>query len=297
MQRPRGGNGPVPQTEVPVADKKRHHDLAINKFLGTHLDRNHTLETLDNDRCYITGFFRNRTVENGNRPNGLRIVFIWDLMNPRFSQSIVDQYKDELTEADCTAGTRRKKFGCLRRLCEYVLARPYILGPDEPSIFELYGPLDQPITLYDYPRHVRDEPKPGLVLTLCQLLDLYRFMFDYTARHPEDREAARDVAMIVAAAELGARANELRTLDAFGENCSLLFGKKRVILIGKGFRGSGPIRREALLTPYAEAVLGRYILHVRKKFPNAETNPALFLSQYGFRISYSAMTSEFPTPR
>jgi len=63
---------------------------------------------------------------------------------------------------------------------------------------------------------VRDVKKQGRAFNRRQLRDLYRWLNHSSKTNPKDRIIARDVALIILAAETGLRANELVTLSAFG---------------------------------------------------------------------------------
>lgn len=211
-------------------------------------------------------------------------------MHPALGRKIISDYIEELLTVNIKSSTRRKLLGRLRQLLAHVLRHPFIPGQIIQSIQEKYGPIEQTITEYDYPKHVVEIPPIGRVLTEDQLYAFYGFLFEYLNQNPDDILAGRDAALIVLAAESDLRARELRMSDVAGPNRTLLYEECAIYTaFGKGFRGSGPIPRLTIFTPLAQSTLRIYTDKVRPRFPNADQNLALFLSINGVRISYKSM--------
>jgi site-specific recombinase XerD len=96
--------------------------------------------------------------------------------------------------------------------------------------------------------------------------------------------------MVVLGGETGMRSIEIRNLDAFGRHRDLFYEKGLIqTRYGKGTNGSGYRVRKIIFTELAQATMYPYEEVVRPRFPNALTNPSLFLSDLGLRISYAAM--------
>jgi len=90
--------------------------------------------------------------------------------------------------------------------------------------------------------------------------------------------------------ESGLRADEILHLDALGLHRDLFYEHNCIqTRYGKGTKGSGKRVRKTIFTPFAQATMRVYEDHIRPSFPNAKTNPALFLTESGERISYKAM--------
>ena len=180
--------------------------------------------------------------------------------------------------------------GFLRRFFRYVQEFPYIPGTGGQSIIAKYGRIEQPVSEYDYPRHVHDNQKEGFVLTGQQLTNFYDFIrTEYISSNQKKLTASRDYTMVIVAGESGLRADEIRHLDCQRD----LFSDKNRIQTrhGKGFKGSGKRVRKTIMTPLAKDTLMIYTQRIRPYFSNATTTPTLFLTERGEMLSYSQMWS------
>jgi integrase len=223
-------------------------------------------------------------------------------MEPVVGRERIVAFSKGLIKAELEVGTVTTYMGSLRRLFGYVLAFPYIPkivgagsnnGAPPPSIVAKYGPIEQPVLEYDYPHHVIDPEEEGLTLTGEKLVEFYNFVrFEYIGKKPKKLAVSRDYTAIVIAGEGGLRVDELRHLDAFGARQDLFFEGGRIqTRFGKAAKGSGKRVRKTIFTPFAQATVHAYLRDIRPHFPNANSDPALFLSNKGSRISYGAMWS------
>jgi integrase len=277
--------------EISYAEKLEDHSAVLRAYFRTFEKRQYSKITLERVRRFLTNFFEGIRMEDPMCPFGERQLFIWELMDPVDGPQIIDHFAMSFNPEDFAHSTILKYMGEVRRVCDFVFAKPHIPGRQSQSIIAKYGRLQQPVTKYDCPIHVVDREPAGFAVTgvkLKKFLDYIRV--GYIGQSQKKHTAARDYAMVVLGVTCGGRADELRHLDALGVNRDLFYEQGRVqIRFGKGTKGSGKRARKTIFTPFAQATMRFYEAQIRPLFPNAETNPALFLSETGERISYDAM--------
>lgn len=279
---------------IPFAEKLADHQAILQGFLDTHITRNHSERTIQHESNFLKGWFEDQIVEDSSHPQGQRQLFIWEAMSPVTGRERIQAYsKMLLCEWDrvLKAQTVTTYLGSLRRLFEYILEFPYIPGTHGQSIIAKYGRLDQPVLEFDYPAHILDHETEDFALTGKRLNEFVEFVRrQYVGSLQKKLPALRDYAMIVIACTSGLRADEIRHLDALGSHRDLFYEENCLqTRYGKAAKGSGKRVRKTLFTKSAQAVLKVYEERVRPQFPRSQSNPALFLSEQGNRISYGAM--------
>ena len=144
---------------------------------------------------------------------------------------------------------------------------------------------------YDYPRMYSIRKRRASSSTGEQLFQFYDFVrLEYIGHNQKKLPASRDYTMIVVAAESGLRADEIRHLDALGPHRDLFYERNCIqTRHGKGTKGSGKRVRKTIFTPFAQDTMRIYEERIRPNFPDAKTDPALFLTESGERITYKAM--------
>ncbi len=267
------------------------HHAILQGYLDTHTTRNHSDRTLDDTRRFLTGWFDGFLVQDSTHPEGQRQLLIWEAMEPVTGRQRIVGFSKGLVETGLKPRTVQGYLGFLRRLFQYILEYPYIPGPEVQSIVAKYGRIEQPVLEYDYPIHVLDQEDEGFVLTGEQLLQFYNFVRqDYIHHNQKKLPASRDYTMIVLAAESGLRADEIRHLDALSPHRDLFYEQNSIqTRHGKAAKGSGKRIRKTIFTPFAQDTMRVYEERIRQKFPQAKTNPALFLTESGDRMSYNVM--------
>jgi site-specific recombinase XerD len=244
---------------------------------------------------YLRNWFRDFAVKDDTHSDGERQLLVWEAMEPVVGRRRIRRYSFDLVARGLKPHTRRGYLGALRRLFDYVLEDPYIQnGAATQSIASKYGTIEQPVSKYEYPLHILDNEIEGFVLTGDELVDFYEFVRSvYLPRSGYSVTSMRAYAMIVLAGESGLRADELRNLNARGEHRDLFYERGMIqTRCGKGAKGSGKRARKTVFTEVAQEALRAYEDHVRPKFKKADTNPALFLSTRGCRVSYHAMYTD-----
>jgi site-specific recombinase XerD len=278
-------------TPVPFSQMLADHHALLQGYLDTHITRNHSDRTIESERRFLLGWFESFVAQDDGHPDGQRQLLVWEAMEPMQGRQRIVAFSKGLVDAGLKPRTVHGYLGSLRRLFEYILEYPYIPGAQVQSIVAKYGRLEQPVLEYDYPVHTLDQDEEGFVLTGDQLLQFYDFVrLEHIGSNQKKLPASRDYTMIVVAGESGLRADEILHLDALGPHRDLFYERNRIqTRHGKGTRGSGKRVRKTIFTPFAQATVRVYEEQIRPNFPNAKTNPALFLTESGERISYKAM--------
>ena len=281
----------VVSTPIPFSQLLADHHAIVQGYLDTHITRNHSDYTIESERRFLVGWFESFMMPDNSHPDGERQLFVWEAMVPVLGRQRIIGFSKGLVDAGLKPRTVQGYLGFLRRLFQYVLEFPYIPGTEVQSIVSKYGRLEQPVLEYDYPVHVLDQEEEGFVLTGEQLLRFYDFVrLEYIGHNQKKLPASRDYTMIVVAGESGLRADEIRHLDALGPHRDLFYDQNCIqTRHGKGTKGSGKRVRKTIFTPFAQATMRVYEERIRPHFPNAKTDPALFLTESGERTSYKAM--------
>jgi len=264
------------------------HHAILEGYLDTHVTRNHSDRTIESERAFLTGWFEGILVPD---PDGERQLLVWEAMEPVKGRDRIKEFSKSLIIAELSQRSVNGYLGMLRRLFEYILEFPYIPGKEVQLIVSKYGPIDQPVSKYDYPVHSYDQDEEGFVLTGKRLYEFYNFVrTTYIDGKQKKLTASRNYTMIVLAGESGLRADEICHLDALGEHRDLFYKRNLIqTRYGKGFNGSGKRVRKTMFTERAQDVMRIYEDQIRPYFRNAYTNVALFLSERGNRIDYSGM--------
>lgn len=273
---------------VPYEDGLRDHEAVLQAYFRTFEKRGFVEESLKRVKEFLKSVFERILVQDGPDATASRHLLIWDLLKPIVGSEVVDLFATSLNRYDYSHTTRLKYLGDIRRLCEFVLSKPYIPGRVPESIVEKYGSPCQPFSRYDYPVHAVDNPRLDPALTGADLRLFLEFLrVQFINEKQNQHIAERDYAMIILGVSAGLRADELVNLDLD----DLRYSENRVwIRFGKGHKGSGKRQRLTVFTKFAQATLRVYEAHTRMQFGKASSlGPALFLSEQGGRISYDSM--------
>ena len=281
----------VDSSPVPFSQMLMDHQAILQGYQDTHITRNHSDRTIESERRFLTGWFESFVSQDDDHPDGQRQLLVWEAMEPVQGRQRIVGFSKGLVDAGLKPRTVQGYLGSLRRLFQYILAYPYIPGSPVQSIVSKYGRIEQPVLEYDYPVHTLDQEDEGFVLTGDQLVQFYDFVrSQYIEQNQKKLPASRDYMMIVVAGESGLRADEIRHLDVLGPHRDLFYEQNCLqTRSGKGTKGSGKRVRKTIFTHFAQDTMHVYEDRIRPNFPNAKTNPALFLTESGERISYKAM--------
>lgn len=281
----------VVSAPIPFAQKLADHEAILQGYLDTHVTRNHSDRTIESERRFLKGWFKNLIVKDDSYPGGERQLLVWEAMSPLTGRQRIIGFSKGLVNAGLKVRTIQGYLGQLRRLFQYVFEYPYIPGDDMQLLVAKYGRIEQPVLEYDYPVHILDEDEVGFVLTGEQLIQFYDFIrTTYISGNQKKLPASRDYTMIVLAGESGLRADEILHLDALKPHRDLFYEHNCIqTRFGKAAKGSGKRVRKTIFTPFAQATMRVYEERIRPNFPNAVSNPALFLTESGERISYKTM--------
>lgn len=148
--------------------------------------------------------------------------------------------------------------------------------------------LVQPIDPWFRPIHSCDDNSVDIVIpSRNELREFFKFLRTTAGKTKKPLGFQRDYAMFLLNYSIGIRLNECRMLDVDDIN----FERGTVhVCYGKGTNGSGRRERWVPLTLNSiDEVIKVYLKHYRPHFLNADRNPALFLSEHGYRISGSTI--------
>jgi site-specific recombinase XerD len=278
-------------SSVPFSEQLDDHYAILNGYLDTHITRYHSDMTIEAERSFLTNFFRNMPVSDPDHPDGERQLLIWEAMKPVSGRERMTAFSKGLVHCELSPRTVTRYLGRLRRCFAYVLEWPYIPNSGGQTIQSKYGPIAQPVLEYDYPKHAADKEEDGFVLVGKQLIEFFAWIRDnYVAHNQKKFTAWRDYMIVVVAGTSGLRAKEIMYLDALEPDRDLFYEQGLIqTRFAKGHNGSGPLVRKTLFTPFAQDSMRVYEDRIRGNFPNAHTNPALFLNERGDRVSYDQM--------
>ena len=275
---------------IPFDERVRDHDSIIDAYITSHSLKNHSELTIEADRSFLKGWFNGFKVKDDHHPEG-RQLFIWEAMHPHAGRQIISNYANGLAQADLR---RRTCVDYLRRIhlaFDFVLARPYIPAAtvhiDSPvTIRGKYNDIVNPVTKYDYPPQRAEECTQDSPLVDDRLVDFFSWLHaDFIPAAHNQATAGRTYTQILIPALAGFRYCEIEKLDKWDIDYESGFITTR---FGKASRGSGKRTRRVEMPELLQRTLGHYETAVRKNFPQAISNPALFLSREGDRLGYAS---------
>lgn len=278
-------------------ERLKDHRRILQNYFDTFIIRGLSPNTIDGACGFIRRWFEKIRVSEAT---GERQVFIWEVMNLGEGRERIKEFLMTLSTVEddnqvcIRPQTARTYAGHLERLFISTLKFPFIEGLQ--TIASKYGPIENPFTGVEYPIHSRDILRSErFFLTPEQILELLIFLREvYPGLTHKNLTAARLYAIVILITETGMRCVEVRNLDALGDERDIFYNKKRIqTRHGKGYNSSGPQTRSMTLTRPAEITLMEYERDVRPQFKNHLTEPALFLTQKGKRLSYLTLRDCF----
>ena len=279
---------------IPFEEKVRDHDSILHAFLTSHTFQNHSQKTIEFDQRYLKGWFTGFSAKDDHHPEG-RQLFIWEAMHPSAGRQIISNYADGLAQTDLRHKTCRDYLRRLRLAFDYVVRHPYIPGATvhlaSPVMIEAkYNEIANPVTKYDYPPPKEEERSGDSPLVDDRLVDFLSWLHsDFLPAARNQATAGRTYAQILTPALVGFRCCELEGLDALGPQRDIDYDSGFIrTRFGKASRGSGKRPRRIEMPPLLRCTLEYYEHSVRTKFPQADAEPALFLSSDGTRLSYQS---------
>jgi site-specific recombinase XerD len=277
----RGDLAPAPEKDYGPRALEHHWQL-LEGYLQSHVTRNHSPRTIQSARRFLQGWFE----EQGGPA---RPLYTWEAMAPMSGRNRIAQYGKALVEAELANQTIRLHLTYLRDYFSYVLEHPVVFDAEAPHrLTEVYGPIEQPVSEFDYPKHAFDGEQRGIPLEPERLYDFYEVLRDkYLPNATPGDIGARDYALAVVAGESGLRADELANLEISGD---LFFESKKLqTRCAKGMKGSGKRTRPTLFTPLARDTIRHYLKHHRPKIQGAGQADFVFITRTGRKMGYSSM--------
>ncbi len=260
-------------------DAYEHHQCLIDDYVQTHYIRNHSENTIQNEKRFLEGWFE-------SHGNDIRPLYTWEAMEPLLGRKRIQQYGKVLLDSGITNHSIRRYLGILRRYFSYILEHPYVeIDKTIKRINLIYNQIEQPVSNYDIPQHSYSGDKKGLSLDPQNLYNYYQAIQTHYLSKKQTPIRARNYAMAVLAGESGLRCNELLNLEISKD---LFFDSMKLqTRHAKGTKGSGKRARQTLFTSFARDTIQFYIKSYRNKIIGAKNTDFLFISQRGNRMSQS----------
>jgi integrase len=282
---------PLPQEML------KDHEQILQNHYDTLRARGLSPRTIEENCVFTRRWFEKIRVKD---TSGERQLYVWEAMKPIEGRMLIKEFLMTLSTVDddnqpCVRpATARAYAGKLERLFISTLESPYIIGLQ--TIASKYGPIENPFTGVQYPVHTRDHLRSErFFLTPEQILGLLVFLREvYPGVTNRNSTAARLYAIVMLITETGMRSIEILNLDALGDGRDIFYDKNVIqTRFGKGHNSSGPQARLMPLTDRAAITLKQYEEEVRREFRNYLTEPSLFLTLKGKRLSYDTMRTGF----
>ncbi len=261
-------------------DPHGDHGSLLKRYFDSHKMKNYSPKTISREKNFLESWFKLHGVDG-------RVLFTWEAMKNITGRQRVINYSTALIDSEITIKTVRSYLGILNRYFSYVLEFPYIIEDgNSVRLQSRYQDIVQPVSEYDYPRHVYNGEQLGVPFDPERLFELYSITRNYylvEAKYPFI--ANRNYVMLVIAGESGLRVDEIVNLEVQ----DIFFESKKIqTRFAKGTCGSGKRARTTILTAFARDTL-KYYLKIRSDVFN-EKNKSLYLfpSKSGGVLGYSS---------
>ncbi len=268
-------------SEGSVSSMTQDHELLLEGYMRSHKIRNHSPRTLEREQAFLRGWFVSHSAED-------RPFFTWDAMKPIAGRKIISDYAYALIETGLTSETVRSYVGILSRYFAFVLEHAFVTTTEGVRhIPSLYGPIDQPVSEYNLPRHVYDGEKEGVPMDPERIYSFYEVLGKAYLGRPGVQQAvsARNYTAVILAGECGLRIDELIHLDI---RYDLFFDSKKLqTRFGKGTQGSGKRPRTTLFPPLARDTVSYYLKEHHANISKDCRSNYLFPSNRGRLMTYS----------
>ena len=67
---------------ISIDEKLLDHQAILDGYLDTRIARNHSPKSIEVERRFLEGWFKNYPIEDDQHPSGYRQMFIWEAMQP-----------------------------------------------------------------------------------------------------------------------------------------------------------------------------------------------------------------------
>jgi len=254
------------------------HQYLIDQYIGSHFTRNHSIRTIQKEKGFLKSWFQ-------NYPS----LFAWEAMKPFYGRERIVEYANALIDSEVSHHTMRANINILSRFFSYILEHHHLKrGDNFIPIAQIYGPITQPVSEYDIPKHSYDGEQLGVPMDPEELLNFYHHLRNNYLISVDSVRAssrARYYVMAVLAGLSGFRIEELLHLDykkdIFFKSCKIQ------TRYAKGTGGSGKRSRITLFPPLARDTLKYYIKYHRPKL-YINSSDLLFPNPNGEVLSHSS---------
>lgn len=256
-----------------------HHNL-LQRYFESHRVRNYSVKSMAREKTFLESWFELHSNQN-------RKLFTWEAMQPILGRKRILNYANALIDSGLSSSTVRSYLGSLSRYFAYTLEYPYFIeGEITQRIQDRYHSIEQPVSEYDYPKHVYNGEKLGVPFDPERLYDFYSIIREkYLLRSRYKPVSARNYAMLVLTGESGLRIDEVCHLELIDLHFE---SNKLQTRFAKGTKGSGKRSRLTFFTPLAQDTI-KYYLKVRSQLIDGHDDcKLLFPSKSGQVIDYSS---------
>ena len=275
----------------------KDHKQILRNYFDSFITRGLSQKTTEVQQRFLEHWFEKIRVSDAK---GERQIFIWEVMNLFEGRRHIKKFLMTLSTVDedgqpCLRATTVRAYAShLERLFVSTLLSPYITGME--TISSKYGQIENPFTGVEYPVHSRDLLRSErFFVTPEQILELLVFLREvYPGLIKKNLTAARLYAIVMLITETGMRSIEVINLDALGDDRDIFYNKKVIqTRFGKGHNSSGSQTRVMPLSDRSAITLMEYERVVRPQFRDHLSEPSLFLTLKGTRLSYATLRDGF----
>ena len=258
----------------------KDHNNLLQRYFDSHRMKNYSPKTISKEKSFLNNWFELHGPGN-------RSMFTWEAMDSATGRQRIINYSNALIDSEITIKTVRSYLGMLGQYFAYVLEFPYFVEDGiSTRIQNRYSSIAQPVSEFDFPRHVYNGEQLGVPFDPERLYELYSITRNkYLANAKYPLIANRNYAMLVIAGESGLRIDEIIHLEVQ----DLFFESKKIqTRHAKGTRGSGKRARTTIFTPFARDTM-KYYLKVREELiKGKKSSNLLFPGKSGKILDYSS---------
>jgi parallel beta-helix repeat protein len=273
-------NNNISDNTYSLVEKQTDHNRLIENYILSRKLRNHSKGTIKGVMLIL------------NRLFNIMGMFCWEL-----NTNDINEYHENLFDSGLTLSTRRGYINTISNFYDFLLSHPEIpLSPierKEGKISERVDwkykvKLEQPVDKWFSPVHISEDSTVKSALpSKNSLREFFRYIRTQANTSRKPFVTNRDYALFSLMYHSGIRQDECRMIDVSDVN----FEHRTIhIRFGKGTKGSGKRERWVPIVLHGiEKILKDYIDKVRPKFIKDAKCNALFLSEFGNRISLTTI--------
>jgi integrase len=288
----------ITPSQISLKERERDNARLLDQFDLSNHARNFSDMTKENLSKFIRGILNGIRVVDPAHPDGIRLLFSWELVRVGRGKQIILKLNEAFKDAGLKLSTRHGYSKAIKYFCDFLLHNPSIPGSNGETIISKYGAIEQPVTRHTAPARGPDDDASEterFILTREQREAFLNFIINtYVDGNRKKVGAVRDFVMILVAIFTGLRISEIRHLRARGPNLDLDYenGMLRTHW-GKGTKCKGKRTRWTILPLRIHSLLKMYQEKVLPMFSKDGLKDELFLSEQGKILTYKACWRNF----